>query len=287
MIDDADVLAGLGATGADLLGSGGEARVYVLGGNRVARIMRPGARLADAMARSHLLAEIAAARGNLPFATSEVESVEQVAGRIVSIEPRLSGEPLSHLLSSVTGSMRRELLQSYFDTAGRLREIQVSREYYGPLIGNPALRGTSWSTFAAARLEQSARTCPVDLRDAVAAQAAVALPEPSRAALVHLDYFPANVLALDGEISAVLDFGPSAVIGDARMDAWSAVAYLDPEITPQATAEDHEQGIAWLAQNGLADGYPAARRWLAAYWSFACDDASLMDWCRRILQPPG
>lgn len=285
-ISDIEVLARLGVTGI-LLGSGGEAHVYELNSGRVARIMRPGARLADAIERSRLLAEIAVGRIGLPFLTPDVDTVERIGGRVVSIEPKLPGDPLQLLLVRATGAARHKLVQSYLDTALRLREIHLPRHGFGPLIGHSDLQATTWGAFASARLRQSATTCPPDLRPAVEAAAASPLAEPAQAALVHLDFFPANVLAAEGKVTAVLDFGPSAVIGDARLDAWGAAAYLDAEITPQATDGDREQAKAWLSQHGLLAGYDTARRWLAAYWSFALDDAKLMDWCRRILLPTG
>jgi len=286
MIDDREVLARLGAPNAPLLGAGGEAQVYALGPDRVARIMRAGARRADADARAQLLAEIAAGRGDLPFLTPAVEAVEEIGGRIVSVEPRLPGEPLSLLLGRNAGPVRSELIASYLDTALQLREIRLPPHGFGPLLGNAGPRSDSWNSFATARLRGSAEACPPDLRAAVLLAAAAALAEPPEAALVHLDYFPANVLAADGRVTAVLDFGPAAAIGDPRMDAWGAVAYLDPEITPTASPADREQATAWLARAGLDAGYAAARRWLAAYWSFAADDARLIDWCRRILLAP-
>jgi hypothetical protein len=286
MIDDREVLARLGAPNAPLLGAGGEAQVYALSHDRVARIMRAGAHRADAASRAQLLAEIAAGRGDLPFMTPTAEAIEEIGGRIVSVEPRLPGEPLSLLLGCSSGSVRSELIESYLDTALRLREIRLPPRGFGSLIGHAGPRGDSWGSFATARLRRSAEACPPDLRAVVLLEAAAALAEPAEAALVHLDYFPANVLAADGRVTAVLDFGPSAAIGDPRMDAWGAVAYLDPEITPTASLSDREQATAWLARAGLDAGYIEARRWLAAYWSFAADDARLIDWCRRILLAP-
>jgi hypothetical protein len=39
----------------------------------------------------------------------------------------------------------------------------------------------------------------------------------------------------------------------------------------------------WLAERGLEELYGATRRWLAAFWSFARDDAALFGWCQRVL----
>lgn len=280
---DDDILLQLGAPGATRLGAGGEARVYALPGNRVARIMHAGARLADAEARAALLEEIAGSADTLSFRTPVVESVAQIGGRVVAIEARLPGEPVSALLGHMTGVARSRLVADYLDTATRIGLVRVRRPYIGPLIGDRALRVSRWSEFMRARLLASARTCPTDLRPAVLREAAVQWPEPERVGLVHLDYFPANVMAEGDGVTAVLDFGPSAVMGDPDMEAWSAVAYLDAEISPQATEEDRRQAMDWLAGRGMAGDYQKARRWLAASWSHASDDASLMAWCRRVL----
>jgi aminoglycoside phosphotransferase (APT) family kinase protein len=274
-------LAAFGVPNAGLLGSGNEANVYALGRDRVVRVMQPGSRFAEAEARAGLLREIAGKAGKLPFRTPVVEQIRQVAGRIAVIEQRLDGEPVAQMLGRLAGAARTALLADYLAAAGRIAEIALTRDYFGHVMDGP--RAARWGDFAAARLADSAGKCPPDLRDAVMAISRRPLPEPSRPALVHLDYFPGNVLAQGATISAVLDFGSSTLMGDARMEAWSAVAYLDAEISPQASDADRRQAMDWLAARGLAADYPLARKWLAAWWSFANDDASLMAWCRRIL----
>jgi aminoglycoside phosphotransferase (APT) family kinase protein len=113
---------------------------------------------------------------------------------------------------------------------------------------------------------------------------AAALPEPDRPALVHLDAFAGNMLAKDGRITAVLDFGGVPIVGDRRLDPLAAAAYLDPDITPTASDADRAVAQEWLAERGLADLYDAARRWLAAFWSAAIDDVRLHEWCGSILR---
>lgn len=280
---DQDILARLGHSGAPRLGAGSEAQVYALGEDRIVRLMHPGARLVEAEARAALLREIAANARHLPFRTPAVESVHEMDGRVLAIEARLPGEPVSHLLTLCEGEDREKLLADYLDSAAAISTIAVARPAFGPLLGGESLRTARWEGFVQARSRDSLATCPPDLRAAVALAAETMLPEPERPALVHLDYFPGNVLARHNRVTAVLDFGPSTVIGDARMEAWSAVAYLDPELSPAATDADRAQAMAWLAQHNLISDYMPAKRWLAAAWSFAHDDAALMVWCRRIL----
>jgi hypothetical protein len=280
---DDDVLIQMGASGAPRIGAGSEAQVYALPGNRVARIMRAGARLADAETRAGLLREIAGSAATLSFRTPAVRSVSLIGDRVVTVEERLPGEPVSELLGRLTGTERRQLLADYLNTALRIRQAKVARPYFGPLIGDRALRVGSWSEFARARLAQNLRRCPAEFREAVYREMGSMWVEPTTSALVHLDYFPPNVLAEGDGVTAVLDFGPSAIIGNPDMEAWSAVAYLDAEISPQATDADRRLAMEWLAERGMVGGYAKARRWLAASWTHATDDPSLMAWCRRVL----
>lgn len=282
-LSDQDLLARLGAPDAALLGAGGEAKVYALPGQRVARILRPGARREDAQMRTALLSEIAASAATLSFRTPVVLELIEMGDRIAVLEERLPGEPVSKLLERLHGSARESLIEDYLDTALRIRQARVTRPWFGPLHGERAQRAGRWSDYLNARLRSTARRCPADLRAAVLAEAGRKWPEPAQPTLVHLDYFPANVLAEGDGITAVLDFGASSVRGDPRFEAWSAVAYLDAEISSQARDDDRMQVWHWLERQGLVEGYDEARRWLAASWSFATDDASLMEWCRRVL----
>src|SRR5262249_50063745 len=106
----------------------------------------------------------------------------------------------------------------------------------------------------------------------------------SDARFVHLDAFAGNMLTDGTAITAVLDFGATSIVGDRRFDPLATACYLiAPSITPMATPADADVAIGWLRNAGLADRLDPCRRWLAAYWSFALDDAALVEWCAQIL----
>ena len=118
---------------------------------------------------------------------------------------------------------------------------------------------------------------PIDTLDGI--------PDCSAGALVHFDIFPGNVLVDAGRVSAVIDFGATSMIADRRLDCWSAVAYLDSELSPEANAQDRALAMDWLEQRGLAADFAAAKRWIASYWCFAHDDPKVSAWCTRVLAP--
>ena len=101
------------------------------------------------------------------------------------------------------------------------------------------------------------------------------LPEPLEQSLVHLDAFAGNMLSDGNVITAVLDYGQVAIVGDRRLDVLAAAVYFDGAVTPGATDADRAVAQAWLGEHDLVALYDPARRWLAAFWSFAEDDYEL------------
>jgi len=45
--------------------------------------------------------------------------------------------------------------------------------------------------------------------------------------------------------------------------------------------------MSWLRSAGLDQWFEPARRWLAAFWSFAVDDPFVLRWCRSVLLEHG
>ena len=108
--------------------------------------------------------------------------------------------------------------------------------------------------------------------------------EPDRAGLVHLDYFPGNVMAEENRVTGVLDFGYATIIGDPRFTPVLAAIYLSNRITPPANGVDRAVAMNWLAQRGLGHLVVPMQRWIAAYWSFCReDDPSLAAEISRVL----
>lgn len=279
----ARVLDVFGIDSHALLGKGGESWVFALDDARIARINRPNTSRAQVDSRTALLAELGYSIEKVPFGVPVILDTIEIKGHIITIERRLPGRPLIQLLAESAGEARAVLIRAYLEAAAQIGDLVVRRPWYGDLLHTDTIRTSSYSAYLEKRAAQSLKTAGPKFKNVNPAQLAAALPEPAQKTLVHLDAYPGNMLAAGREITAVLDFGASCIIGDRLLDPLTAAVYLTPSITPTATEEDSTVAREWLVARGLASHYSAVQNWIAAYWSFAADDVSLSDWCRKIL----
>lgn len=277
------ILDALGAKAHALLGQGSESWVFALDNDRIVRISKNSANRSQVNSRTSLLAELWRSSEKVPFAIPAVLDTLEIEGHIVTVERRLPGRPLIALLGEVAGEMRAALIRAYLDAASQIGELEVNRPWYGDLLAADAIRADTYPDYLQQRAGRSLKAAGPPFKNVAAGSLAAALPQPDRKALVHLDGFPGNMLAEGTIITAVLDFGPSCLIGDRRLDPLAAAIYLDPAITPTAIEADHQTAQEWLVARGLAKHFTAVQNWLAAYWSFATDDINLYKWCRKIL----
>lgn len=265
------------------LGEGGEAEVFGLDSDRIIRLFRSGTNIADVNRRTTLLAEIATGARGLPFATPEPLETGETVGRHFTLEKRIPGTSLLQGLETARGAQRRRLIEQYMEIGWQIGQIDVTRPYFGEMSHADPIQAPSWEAYLVERSTRSLAASPlahIDPSDFVRPL----LQGEIEPGLVHLDYFPGNVMAAGGQITAVIDFGYATIIGDRRMNGLVAAAHLvTPRITPTVTAEDREIAFAWLEAHGLFEYYENGLPWLAAYWTFAWDDTPLFEWCRSIL----
>lgn len=294
-----EVMDHFGVTAADLLGGGGEACVFALDGGRVLRVHHADTDAMTVDARLALLAELARDATRVPFAIPCVLERTEARQRIVTIEARRPGEPLTRLLERETGAARDALIVALLEAASQLRSLRVARPWFGDLCERQPVRAPSWPAYLERRAAQSLAVAGQGFAHVDPSALALALshplslgshaaldatgPDESAPRLVHLDLYGGNVLYDGGRVSAVIDFGGVPIVGDARLDPLSAAAYLTPAITRAATPRDQQVARAWLDAHGLAPLLEPVTRWLAARWSFARDDRVLHAWCRQVL----
>lgn len=280
--DDQPVLDALGIGPGQLLGWGGEARVYGYGPDKIARILHPSGTQVSEDIRVGLAQEIHGASTHLDFATTHVLDTRLIETRIVSIEQRFSGTPLSQLLSQLQGPARAEHIRALMDAAAQISSIDIRRDTFCDLRHDEPLSFADYRSYLYARTATHLANAPRQF-DHISAQSLVdALPVPAEKSLVHMDLFPANILFEQGRVRAIIDFGAS-MIGDKRMELWATAAYLDTALSPDATNADRAVATDWLSAHGLIEAYPAARRWLVAFWAYAHDDPKVLAWSESIL----
>ncbi|HEY5251962.1 MAG TPA: phosphotransferase [Acidimicrobiales bacterium] len=277
------VLREFGITADALLGHGGEAWVFDLGDGRAMRILHPGGRAEDLTRRQHLVDELR--RSHPPFALPEVLEIGDVSGRVFALERRLPGHSVLDALGFCTGIQRRRLVERYLDTAAMLGDLHLdARDGYGDLVGDDVITAATWHDYLVDRAATNLARSTRDFSTIDAHGLTDDLPEARGPAFVHLDAFGGNMLTDGSEITAVIDFGSTSVVGDRRFNPLAAAIYLaSEEITPTATPADVDVAMSWLRAADLHELFEPTRRWLAAYWSFAVDDPKVLHWCRAVL----
>lgn len=272
------VLAALGVPSDARLGCGGEASVYALDASRVLRIHRAGTSVASVDRRAALLAELQPSASRLPFKIPRVLERRLVADRVVTVEPRLPGRPLSDVLAASSGPERAALIEAYLAAAARLAELAIERPFFGDLLADDPLRCVTFREYLIARARESLRRCGDELAALDVEALCAPLPEPERPEFVYLDVYPGNLLVEGDTVTAVTDFGGVAFIGDGRFNVLAAASYLPLEDEPVVRR--------FLDERGSFELFGPVRRWVAAFWAFAADDPVLHAWCRSVLIAP-
>ena len=233
---NARYLQHFGLNAADLLGQGGESRVYALDQARVLRLYAPDASLAYIQARQDFYAWLAEQRP--PFVTPHVLEHGVIEQRPYAIERRMSGQDLERLLPQLTGDERARALASYLDVALWIGTIKLPDRPFGEILfpDGPIQRDT-WSQFLWDRAQQTLAISRGELVQdvpqldqllALFRQRLRALEPMSTKRLVHGDYFPGNVFVDDTcTVYGVGDFGYSTVVGDPRMDVAAAIVFIE------------------------------------------------------------
>ena len=220
----ARVMDAFGIDSSTLLGQGGESWVIALDDERIARVNRAGTNQVQVDRRTALLSELARSAGNVPFAIPEILDTVVIEKYIVTIECRLQGRPMTQVLAELTGEARASLVRAYLEAATQIGDLVVNRPWYGDLLQANAIHTSSFRVYLEKRASRSLKAAGREFEAVDPAQLAAALPEPRKAALVHLDAFPGNMLAEGERITAVLDFGASSIMGDRRLDPLTAAA---------------------------------------------------------------
>ena len=282
------VLKHFGTDESKKLGAGGEATVYALDAERVLRLYNhPCADLDGLLARNRFLDSLNQHKGAFPYELPAVLDCGMAGideNRCYTIEKRIVGRSMMDELVDSVGSQRHDLIRSYMDAAEAVGMIQLESDFYGELCRGDAIQVGSVREFMMRRVGESidGSAFPELSPDEIVDGLGNLVAPDQTSGLVHLDYFPGNVMAEDGRVTAVIDWGYSALWADVRLTPLVAAIYLYPRISPTATLADQAVGLEWLRERDLERFFEPMRRWVAAYWLFVQDDPSVVAWCEEI-----
>ena len=262
------VLERFGVTGAPL-GQGAEAWVYPFGDGQVLRIPKPrSTRGFDR--RTDLLDRLAEGARRTGIAIPEVLETGRTDDQPWSIERRILGVEMGQALAQSPD--RTALIAAYMKTAAQVGDL-LSGDDFRELWAEPPLSADTGPALLSALASRSLTWAGIKSEPAPP-EGFDGPPE-----LVHLDYFPGNVMADGVRITGVLDFGFATILADRRLTP--LVAAISLRFRSDATDAE----LAGAEALAGAEDVSQVRRWLAAYWSFAIrDDPELARWALPELE---
>lgn len=292
--EDRDVVASFSLEEPELLGFGGESRVYPLSDEQILRVYERGANRDYVERLRRFYQDIGG--HDLPFEIPVVEEIGSHDGVLYAIERRIQGDRMSNFLKSATGDIRAKSLASYVLMAERIQEAPLDAGEFGELLLPNSMRRPAWAEYLAARAHDSLSRAKDNLKEDVPDLAHIVtawegsldlVSGVTTPYLVHGDYFPGNVMVdQEGEVIAVIDFSPMTVAGDPRLDILCALVFLevddgcqpgDLDIVRRMLADRHGERIF-----RLKDVY---RTYYSLYFSpVKKSDPKLYAWCVENLR---
>jgi aminoglycoside phosphotransferase (APT) family kinase protein len=287
----AQLLNAFGVTSDRSLGSGQESDVFAIDDRRVLRLYRGPAdqrhlaRLANFYARLD--------RRDAPFIVPEMIEFGERDGIAYAVEVRVSGIDLSKALARMEGEERFQAIRNYVDAATAIRSLKHPQAQFGEIIAASPVRRETWAEFVVTRAVQCldehrhllSGVLERPERGISAVEAGLASRATARPNLVHGDYFPENVMvADDGRVCGVIDFGALTLIGDADLDL--ACAILNLTGMAGVTPEDRRVAMKRAEALGLTRetldlyGLYYAFRFLGALR----ENDGLFRWCVRTIR---
>lgn len=287
----AQLLNAFGVTSDRPLGSGQESDVFAIDDRRVLRLYRhpPDQRQLARLANFYALLD----RRDAPFMVPEMIDFGERDGIAYAVEVRVSGIDLAKALGQMEGEERFQAIRNYVDAAGSVRSLKHPQAQFGEVIAASPVRRETWAEFVVARAAQcleEQRPLLIGVlerpeRGISALEAGLASRAAAGPSLVHGDYFPENVMvADDGRVCGIIDFGALTLIGDADLDL--ACAVLNLTGMAGVTPEDRRVGLKRAEALGLTRetldlyGLYYAFRFLGALR----ENDGLFRWCVRTIR---
>jgi hypothetical protein len=231
-----ELLSRYGLSQQTLLGRGMEAEAHVYDG-QVLKVYSNDITVQKLKTLQEFYANLDGLR--LSFQFPRINRIWLEDGVVMSLEKRLDGTPLSTQLAGLSEAELEVVFDGYVDAILELRNVTVPSFERYKLFDDEGLSFCSngdFNAFLLCFLEHRLGACrqylerDVEDLDGKLERLRTALSEPytGEIALVHGDFFPANLLADEhNQISALLDFGWMTMYGDPLYDLATGWVFFD------------------------------------------------------------
>ena len=304
-VDELDDDAGEGAVlvafgiGPDqLLGSGGESKVFALDHERVLRLYRTRHEAPEQTAYQLRALYQTWQHADIGIEVPMIIDVGERGSRFFTTDRRLSGRNFSEWLRQADVADRQQALISFLDATERLRQLPSPVPGFARLVGPAAPQqfgslGALLHSMLAGPTQSSRQQLESDLPTVAQVWERLHADLAQREVvptLVHGDVCAPNAYLSMGPsgpvVTGIGDFSPHTVNADPMMDITGAVAFL--ELEPYAEAA---QDSAWLEAVAVQRHGPDAAHWIDVYRRFYgfyfsnshAFDPALYGWCLRQL----
>jgi aminoglycoside phosphotransferase (APT) family kinase protein len=222
----------------DRLGSGMEAEVYAYGADQVLKLYFGTVNLADLQTLKDFYESLD--RRGLPYALPYIHTIEQIDSALVTVEQRLTGQPMADRLPALTTAQFDKMMQRYLDATLALGQVHAPANFTHYKLFDPAQVSQrthgDWHQFLDRYLHHKLTAVrPYLSRDVIDFETKVnklrsilAQPYPGDHRLIHGDFCPPNLLLdSDNRVTALLDFGLLTMYGDPLFDLATGWVFFD------------------------------------------------------------